>query len=170
MIPRILASGLLLATAAAPAEAQQADVGAGANLTASDTIELRAAASEVCTLVSAVPEVTTVDLTTASAQVLGDLTYVCNSISGFSRRIFSENSGALVRGAVRIPYRFAHGGAGALAFSPIELTSPVTTNVAPFGAITVGESGPVSVYMPGSTVGLLAGAYEDTVTVEITAD
>ncbi|WP_162997997.1 MULTISPECIES: hypothetical protein [Brevundimonas] len=170
MILRTLATGLLLATAAAPALAQQADVGAGANMATSGTIEMRATTPEVCTVVSGVAEVTTVDLTTTSGQVLGDLTYVCNSISGFSRRIFSENNGALVRGDDRIAYRFAHGGAAPLALAPTELSSPVTTAVAPFGAITVGESGPVSVYMPGSTTGLLAGAYEDTVTVEITAE
>lgn len=169
MTPRTFATAFALTMAAAPALAQQADVGAGASLATSGTIELRATAAEVCTVVSSVAEVTTVDLTTASAQVLGDLTYVCNSVAGFSRRIFSENSGALVRGDDRIPYRFAHGGAPSLTMAPTELTAPVTTAVAPFGAITVGESGPISVYMPGSTTGLLAGAYTDTVTVEITA-
>lgn len=164
---RTLGPAFALALAAAPALAQQVDVGTGS--ATSGTIELRATAAEVCTVVSSVAEVTTVDLTTASAQVLGDLTYVCNSVAGFSRRIFSENGGALVRGDDRIPYRFAHGGAPALTMAPTALTAPVTTAVAPFGAITVGESGPVSVYMPGSTTGLLAGAYTDTVTVEITA-
>ncbi|MFJ6023064.1 hypothetical protein ACIQC9_00530 [Brevundimonas sp. NPDC092305] len=159
----------IMLSSARPALAQTYDVGAGLGISSSGVIELRATAYETCTVVSAVPDVTTVDLALSSAQRLGEITYICNSVAGFSRRIASENGGALVRGSDRIPYRFAHGGASPLAFAPTELTSPVTTTVAPFGAITVGETAPVSVFMPGSITGLLAGAYEDTVTVEITA-
>lgn len=135
-----------------------------------DTTLIYAPVTPICTLTRQGPEQFLVNLETTSAQQVGDLTYVCNNLAGFSRTITSQNSGALVRGSSRIPYTFSHGGAPSLSLAPTALTAPVREHVAPFGAITLGESGSVSIAVPGSTLGLLAGAYEDVVTVAISAD
>lgn len=135
-----------------------------------DTTDIRAETLPICTLVSQVSGPSIVDLTTNAVQSVGVLVYTCNNIDGFSRTISSLNGGALVQGSSRIPYTFSHGGPAALPLGPTVLTAPIAAHIAPFASITVGETAPVSVAVSGSTVGLLAGSYEDVVTVAISAD
>jgi len=173
MVLKSSAACIALAMAAAPgwpAHAQSAALSESGRVRSFDTTDIRAETLPICTLASQASDQSVVDLTTTAAQPVGSLVYTCNNIAGFSRTISSLNGGALVRGGSRIPYTFSHGGAAALTLAPTALTAPVTEHIEPFGSITVGESGAVSVSVPGSTVGLLAGAYEDIVTVAISAD
>ena len=123
-----------------------------------------------------VPTVCTVDLGAASAmlqletgpQALTSVEYTCNSPNGFTRRISSQNGGALRRGTQAIPYLISQSGSGALAVGSTSLGGPYSDQVPAFDQLVVGSGGTLSAEIPAVPAGLFAGDYTDTVTIEIT--
>lgn len=109
-----------------------------------------------------------IDLTTRSDQVVGGITYTCNALGGFTRRVTSLNGGALRRGGQGIDYFLSQSGDGELAIPRTRLTSPLLGEVHAFPALTAGAGGLLSVQIPSVAPDLLAGEYRDTVTIEIT--
>lgn len=167
----IMLVGLMASSVPQPSLAQSAS-SPPASVQGFDATEIRVEQLPSCTVIGRglAQGRVEIDLTTTSAQLIGSLTYVCNNAEGFTRRILSANGGSLRRGSGRIPYVLSHGGASPVALSPTPLTAPVTSHISPFGLIATGESGDVRVSVTASTSGLLAGAYEDTVTIEVSAD
>lgn len=102
------------------------------------------------------------------AQDVSNITYTCNNLNGFTRRVSSENGGALVRGAQGVPYLLSQSGTTDLAFAPINLQNLRSDEVATFPELAIGSSGVLRVEIPAIPPRLLAGEYVDTVTIEIT--
>jgi len=135
-----------------------------------DRLRISGTVLPVCTVESLTGPVSIIDLTSSTQQELGDVLYICNSYGGFTRHISSQSGGALVRGQERIGYRIVHGGASELAFQALSLDASKISAIRPFGNITDGERGSFGVQVTGSIRGLLAGAYEDIITIELTSD
>lgn len=129
---------------------------------------------------AAVPASTTVDV------AAGEATYRCNSATGFTRTITSQNNGFLTLGgqptndnARRIRFNMAHTGNSGLSFTAQQLSAPVSSTFGGSTAFLAGETGNVSFQAfgvqgaaggngaPGTTV--YAGNYRDTVTITVTA-
>ncbi len=146
---------------AAPVAAQPPD-----DLGPEDATIIYGVLPTVCT-VETESSTVTVQLTSGQQDVTNVL-YTCNSINGFARRIFSANSGALMRNGQAIPYLISQTGSGDLAFAPVNLSTELSDDVAPFAELTIGSSGRLRLEIPSIPPGLLAGQYVDTVTIEIT--
>lgn len=101
-------------------------------------------------------------------QDVSNIVYTCNNLNGFTRRVSSENGGALVRGTQGIPYLLSQSGFADLAFAPVSLQSMQTDEVAIFPELTIGSGGVLRIEIPAIPPRLLAGEYIDTVTIEIT--
>lgn len=118
----------------------------------------------------------TVDLTIATSQSLGSVTYVCNSAGGFTRTITSQNGGYLFRGntqgggANQVAYQLASGGGSGLSFPAEQLVAPKVTNHNGSTAFITGQTGSVSVVVPQPTGNVYAGTYSDVVTIAVTAN
>lgn len=109
-----------------------------------------------------------IDIATTALQDVSEIHYVCNSPSGFTRRITSAGAGALVRGAQSVPYSVSQSGDGGLSFPPLSLSSAFVSNVPASPIIVNGTTGQLRVSIPGQPSNLLAGEYSDTVTIELT--
>lgn len=118
----------------------------------------------------------TVDLTIATSQTLGSVTYVCNSAGGFTRTISSQNSGFMFRagtsgtGPNQVAYQLSSGGGSGLGFAAEQLTAPKVTNVSGSTAFISGQTGSISVVVPQPTGNVYAGTYSDVVTIAVTAN
>lgn len=116
----------------------------------------------------------------------GEATYRCNSATGFTRTITSQNNGFLTLNgttttddARRIRFNMAHTGTSGLSFSAQQLSVPVSGTFGGSTAFLAGVTGNVSFQAfgvqgaaggngaPGTTV--YAGNYRDTVTITVTA-
>lgn len=158
---RIRLLGLICLLSAVPA--------AGQNLTSDaseDTTILYGEVPPVCTVEAETP-VALVQLA-PGAQDVTNVVYTCNSTQGFSRRVSSQNGGAMMRGAQGIPYLVSQTGTGDLAFPSVSLQTLRTDDVATFPELAIGSSGILRVEVPAVPSGLLAGDYIDTITIEIT--
>lgn len=138
--------------------------------TSSDSMLITGDEPEVCTMISEIPDVVSLNVASSGSQDLGRITYRCNSPDGFTRTISSDNAGMLRRGSQSIPYQLSHSGAAGLAFSATSVAAPLITRVPGIGSVVAGEPGFLAVTLTGSTGGLLAGEYQDTITVEIAAN
>lgn len=108
-----------------------------------------------------------VELTLGQQDVTA-LTYTCNDMDGFTRRISSGNGGSLARNGSRIAYRLSQGGSNEIRFSNIDLTTPSQNVVSFYPELTSGSSGILRIELPSIPPQLLAGDYSDIVTIEIT--
>lgn len=168
------AAAVVAAISAMPAMAQTTDANNGnADVTISGTI------AAFCT-VSPEERSVTLDLSLATPQSGGSLTYRCNGANGFTRTISSDNAGQLnnAAGANRgfVPYTITHGGGSGLAIATaVSLSTPVTTNLGSSAAFVNGQTGSLSVIAarPASasaTNPLFAGTYSDVIRVSIVAN
>lgn len=117
----------------------------------------------------------------------GSATYICTSLSGFTRTIASQNNGWLTldgnpttQNTRRIRFTMTHGGGSGLGFSARQLTAPLSRNYPRNPTWLRGQTGSVSFQasgvrgapaangVPGTTV--LAGTYRDTVTITLTSN
>lgn len=109
-----------------------------------------------------------IDPGTGTAQDISEIRYVCNSPSGFTRRITSASAGSLMKDQQAIPYLVSQTGGAGLSFPPVSLGSPLVSNVPASPAIVEGTTGQLRVSIPSRPSNLLAGEYSDTVTIELT--
>ena len=117
----------------------------------------------------------------------GSATYRCNSRTGFTRRIESQNNGWMTldgnpttEAIRRIRFNMSHGGGSGLSFGARQLTNPVDNTFPGNSTWLAGQTGSVNFQafgvrgapaangVPGTTV--LAGNYRDTVTITVTAN
>jgi hypothetical protein len=154
----LMVAGIALA---APAQAQMPEQRLN-----SDVTHVSGVVASICTVETENPTAA-VDIRAQAAQDVTDVVYTCNSPEGFTRRISSQNGGALVRGTQGVAYLISQTGGESLAFAPVSLSGPVVTEVAASAALTSGTSGMLRVSVPSIPSGLLAGEYVDTVTIEI---
>lgn len=117
----------------------------------------------------------------------GSATYRCNSVTGFTRTITSQNNGWLTlngnpttEDSRRIRFNMTHGGGSGLSFPARQLTVPFSRSYPGNSTWLVGQTGGVSFQasgvrgapaangVPGTTV--LAGNYRDTVAITLTAN
>jgi len=131
---------------------------------------------DTTTIMAQIPPICTVDTDSAEIgidpqrsgeQSVGTITYTCNAIGGFTRRITSANNGSLRRGAQDIAYFISQTGTGALELPRTRLTSPVVSDIPASAVLTTGSSEQVKIEVPTPTLELLAGEYRDTVSIEI---
>lgn len=125
--------------------------------------------------------------TAVAATGVGSATYRCNSTAGFAREIRSINNGFLTLNGTattddtrRIRFDMSHGGGSGLGFAFQQLTAPVLTTLGGSTAFLNGQTGSIGFQTfgvqaapggnnaPGTTV--FAGAYQDTVTITVTAN
>lgn len=158
---RLLSLGLLFGASVLPAAAQLVPVPDRIGITL-----IYGEVAPVCTVEAADP-VVTVQMATGRQDVTNIL-YTCNHVDGFTRRVSSDNGGALVRGAQSVSYLLSQSGTGDLAFAPILLQGMRTDDVATFPELATGSSGVLRIEIPEISPSLLAGEYVDTVTIEIT--
>ncbi|MBL9068859.1 MAG: hypothetical protein JNM03_02575 [Sphingopyxis sp.] len=156
--------GLACLLSTAPAAAQLVPVPQGPEDSA--TTLIYGTVVPVCTVETDTP-LAIVQMGTG-AQDVSNVTYTCNNLEGFTRRVSSENGGALVRGTQGIPYLLSQSGVAGLAFAPISLQNLQSDEVATFPELAIGSSGVLRVEIPAIPPRLLAGEYIDTVTIEIT--
>lgn len=179
----LLAAASLAALASAPLGAQNV------------TYAVNAQVAPVCGVYSSTGTVIDVNFgsladvaTTATVNVAaGSATYRCNTRSGFTRTITSQNNGWLTLNGNsttdpnrRIRFNMQHGGGNGLSFPAQQLTAPLSRSFpgAPTwlsgqtGGITFQAFGvrgaPAANGVPGTTV--LSGIYRDTVTITLTAN
>lgn len=149
----------------------QADVGSLPDLLVGQRTSgltfVRATVEPVCSVDISSAD-TVIDLATREQQTVSTVTYTCNALSGFTRRISSANSGSLRRGDQGIDYFLSQTGDGSLAISRVQLTSPVVDSVSASSTLVEGASGSLQVDVPVLAGDLFAGEYQDTVSIEIT--
>ncbi len=117
----------------------------------------------------------------------GSATYRCNSRTGFTATIASQNNGwltldgtATTEASRRIRFNMAHGGGSGLSFAARQLTAAFSRSFPGNSTWLIGQTGGVSFQafgvraapgsngVPGTTV--LAGNYRDTVTITVTSN
>ncbi len=157
--------------------------------------DLSAQVAPICGVYSSVGTTINVDFgsladvaTTATVSVgAGSATYRCNTTTGFTRTITSQNNGFLTLdgnpttdNARRIRFNMAHSGGSGLTFPVQQLTAPLSRSFpgnptwmsGQTGAVTFQAFGvraaPSSNGTSGTTV--VAGNYRDTVTITVTAN
>jgi spore coat protein U-like protein len=181
--PSLLLAASIAALAAAPVGAQNV------------TYDVNAQITPVCGVYSSAGTVIDVnfgslaDVATSSTVSVGagSATYRCNTRTGFTRTITSQNNGWLTlegnpttEANRRIRFNMQHGGGSGMGFPTQQLTAPLSRSFPGNPTWLLGQTGGVTFHafgvraapssngLSGTTV--LSGNYRDTVTITVTAN
>ena len=135
------------------------------------SITLEGEVSTSCEVINNIGDTADVDLSTDDQQTLGSLTYRCNAVDGFTREISSDNDGQMAHeseNSFNLDYKVSHGGGSGLGFSATSLESDHITGLAGSTAFANGQTGTLRFYLDDEDEPM-AGDYDDTITVSVTA-